>query len=593
LPAERIRDYEVVRKLGRGGMGTVYLGRHVHLGSYAALKVLLEHYADDESVRSRFINEARILNDLRHPNIVEQREFFQEGDHLVMVMEYVEGRSLDRMIGEEYGPIPHDKALPLFLQILEGIAYAHSRGVIHRDIKPSNVLVSREGQAKITDLGIAKIAGQKGLTRTGAQMGTLYYESPEQIRGAKDVDHRADIYSLGMTLYEMLAGRLPFDTGGDTSEFEITQTIVFDELPSPSTFYPHIPNSLVEVVRKATAKEPDQRFQNCEELKHALESGFDSPSPAPEHKETSKEEEQQFSGEMPESTGEKGYAVSPEEGRQFDLRDGTHAKVHKEAIQESTISQSSITLKNYFRHHWLKIGALLAFSLGVITAIANLTGDSESRGVEDSYNQLVDALEEQDGQAAFDLLSENTRDFMDQLAAAMTDMEIGAFEGGGDMLDEFLAGEGFEDFDRNVERVTIEEDVATLYTGTETLTFVKEGDTWRADLEGEIREGVEEDLEGSGFTADSIMMTAQQLMESDANRAIGLFRLFLECYPDHERAYQAQFLIGFTYSEYLGDYEAAAEEFQAVIDNYSNSDMADDAEFMLEHMQTPPQSLVP
>jgi hypothetical protein len=277
LPAERFRDYEVIRKLGRGGMGTVYLGRHVHLGSYAALKVLLEHYADDESVKSRFINEARILNDLRHPNIVEQKEFFQEGDHLVMVMEYVEGRSLDQMIGEEYGPIPHEKALPLFLQILEGIAYAHSRGVIHRDIKPSNVLVSKDGQAKITDLGIAKIAGQKGLTRTGTQMGTLYYESPEQIRGAKDVDHRADIYSLGMTLYEMLAGRLPFDADGDTSEFQVMNSIVNRQKQlDPRDYYPHVPEWLVEVVQQATHLAPEKRFQSCESYRETLMEHADS-----------------------------------------------------------------------------------------------------------------------------------------------------------------------------------------------------------------------------------------------------------------------------------------------------------------------------
>jgi len=195
----------------------------------------------------------------------------------VMVMEYVEGRSLDQMIGDEYGPIPHEKALPLFLQILEGIAYAHSRGVIHRDIKPSNVLVAKDGQAKITDLGIAKIAGKKGLTRTGAQMGTLYYESPEQIRGAKDVDHRADIYSLGMTLYEMLAGRLPFDGEGDTSEFQVMSSIVNRQQHlDPRDYYPHVPEWLVRVVQQATHMDPDKRLQTCESFRDLLLEHADS-----------------------------------------------------------------------------------------------------------------------------------------------------------------------------------------------------------------------------------------------------------------------------------------------------------------------------
>jgi len=272
MPQERIREYILEGMIGRGGMGSVYLARHVHLGTKAALKVLLEQYSDNPSIKERFVNEARLLHELRHPNIVEQREFFEEHGRLVLVMEYVDGRGLDRMIGQEVGPIPWEKALPLFVQILDGIGYAHSKGVIHRDIKPSNILVSREGRVKITDLGIAKIAGQKGLTRTGAQMGTLYYESPEQIRGAKEVDQRSDIFSLGMTLYEMLAGRLPFETEGDTSEFQVMNTIVNrGEHFDPRQYYPHIPEWLVKTVQKATHLDPEKRFQSCEGFRQVIE----------------------------------------------------------------------------------------------------------------------------------------------------------------------------------------------------------------------------------------------------------------------------------------------------------------------------------
>ena len=152
----------------------------------------------------------------------------------------------------------------------------------------------------------------------------------------------------------------------------------------------------------------------------------------------------------------------------------------------------------------MRIGRALVV-LAALMLVVSCGKPADQKAVEDSYNQLVDALEEHDGHAAFDLLSENTRDFMDQLAAAMTDMEIGAYEGGGDMLDEFLVGEGFAEFDRNIESVTIEEDVATLNTGTETLTFLKEGEAWRADLEGLIREGMEEGLEGTGITVEDIL----------------------------------------------------------------------------------------
>ncbi len=272
MAEERIRDYIIEGLLGRGGMGSVYLARHIHLETKAALKVLLDQFSDNASIKARFINEAKLLHDLQHKNIVQQREFFEENGRLVLVMEYVDGRALDKMIGQDVGPIPWEKALPLFIQILDGIGYAHSKGIVHRDIKPANILISKEGQVKVTDLGIAKIAGQQGMTRTGAQMGTLYYESPEQIQGAKDVDHRSDIYSLGMTLYEMLAGRLPFDTDGTTSEFKIMSSIVNrgDHL-DPREHYPHIPEWLVKTVQKATHLDLEKRFQSCEHFKQVIE----------------------------------------------------------------------------------------------------------------------------------------------------------------------------------------------------------------------------------------------------------------------------------------------------------------------------------
>jgi serine/threonine protein kinase len=292
----RIRDYVIEGVIGRGGMGTVYRARHVHLETPAAIKILHEQFTDDPKIRVRFVNEARLLFELRHPNIVELREFFEDEGRLILVEEYVEGRSLGNLIGREMGPIPPEKALPLFMQVLEGIGHAHGRGIIHRDIKPGNILVSDDGRVWITDFGIAKIAGRKGVTQTGTHVGTLFYMAPELIRGGQ-ADGRSDIYSLGITLYEMLAGRLPFSLENDTSEFEIMRAIVEEELPDPRTYYPYIPEYLVEAIEKAMSKDPQQRFSSCTDFKAALQP------PRPSARKATAERERQQVAVLPAEAG--------------------------------------------------------------------------------------------------------------------------------------------------------------------------------------------------------------------------------------------------------------------------------------------------
>ncbi len=265
-----IPGYTIQKTIGMGGMGIVYLAKHNTLGRYAAVKVLMENLSNNPEIRQRFVQEANLMGRMNHPNVVALYDFTTE-PQLSLVMEFVDGKPLDEMIGREVGPFPFEKAIPLFKQILSGIGYAHRQGVIHRDIKPSNILISSDGTAKVTDLGIAKIAGQKGMTKTGAKVGTLYYMSPEQVRG-DSVDTRADIYSLGMTLYEMLAGRLPFEESGDTSEYQImTEIIKRPGQLDPRDHYPHIPDWLIKIVQKATALNPSARFQDCESFLQAIE----------------------------------------------------------------------------------------------------------------------------------------------------------------------------------------------------------------------------------------------------------------------------------------------------------------------------------
>jgi serine/threonine protein kinase len=267
--AKKIQSYEIIATVGSGGMGVVYKAKHVLQNKVYALKALYPQYCSDPVILKRFENEALILSKLSHPNILQVYDFIEYEHGYYIVMEFVEGKPLSKIIGTETGPLHFDKALPLFNQILSGMQHAHEEGVIHRDLKPGNILVTPDGTVKISDFGIAKVDSEAKLTGTGTHIGTLYYMSPEQIRG-EAATKQSDIYSLGVTLYEMLAGRTPFQSDPDTPEFRIMEQIVYQPLPDPRTIYPYIPEPLVSLVLAATQKEPAARLQSVEAFQSAI-----------------------------------------------------------------------------------------------------------------------------------------------------------------------------------------------------------------------------------------------------------------------------------------------------------------------------------
>jgi len=273
---KNILNYEIKKLLGEGGMGNVYLAEHAQIGRKVAIKSLHQQLVKNEGLRARFKNEASTMAHLQHPKIVTLYDYVEEADGLYLVMEYVEGLPLDEYIKEKSGPIPSEKAIPMMIQILDAFSYAHSKGIVHRDIKPSNILISSNGDIKILDFGIAKMISEAGnkLTKTGTQMGTVFYMSPEQVQG-KEVDVRSDIYSLGVTFYQMLTGASPYD--GMTTEYEIYSKILAEPLPAASLLYPSVPDFLDKVILKATAKNKEDRFQNCEAFSTFL-SKRESPS---------------------------------------------------------------------------------------------------------------------------------------------------------------------------------------------------------------------------------------------------------------------------------------------------------------------------
>ena len=262
---KKILNYEIKKLLGEGGMGNVYLAEHTQLGRKVAVKSLHPQLVKNEGLRARFKKEASTMAHLQHPKIVTLYDYVEEEDGLFLIMEFVEGLPLDEYIREKSGPIPSEIAIPMMMQILDAFSYAHSKGIVHRDIKPSNIIISDRDEIKILDFGIAKLLSEAGnkLTKTGTQMGTVFYMSPEQVQG-KDIDIRSDIYSLGVTFYQMLTGISPYD--GMTTEFEVYSKIVSEPLPNASSLYPGVPEFLDKVILKATAKNKADRFQSCEEF---------------------------------------------------------------------------------------------------------------------------------------------------------------------------------------------------------------------------------------------------------------------------------------------------------------------------------------
>lgn len=265
--------YRIAGPIGHGGAGQVFKAEHTITGRIDAIKVLLTGQPDAPDQAERFLREIRIQASLGHPNIASVHTAFWAGDGLVMAMEFVEGESLKRIL--ERGRLPVATALEYACQALSALAYAHAHQVIHRDITPANILVTARGRVKVTDFGLAKAPTDIRLTQSGAVLGSFYYMSPEQVRASPDLDPRADIYSLGAVLYEMVTGARLFS--GD-SAFEIMSAQVGQAPRPPVEIEPALPPRLSEIILKAVAKDPAERFPSAQEFRLALESVREMPA---------------------------------------------------------------------------------------------------------------------------------------------------------------------------------------------------------------------------------------------------------------------------------------------------------------------------
>jgi serine/threonine-protein kinase len=258
--------YRIVRKLGAGGMANVYLAEDEDLGRRVAIKILNDRFAGDQLFVERFRREAKSAASLSHPNIVSIYDRGESDGHAYIAMEVIEGRSLKELIISR-APLPIERAIDYTKQILAALRFAHRNGIVHRDIKPHNILVGAENRLKVTDFGIAR-AGPSEMTEVGSVMGTAQYLSPEQARDSATASAASDLYSVGVVLYEMLTGKVPF-TGETLMEITMKHR---EEVPKPpSELEPSIPEELDQIVLRALAKDPADRFQSAEEFSEELD----------------------------------------------------------------------------------------------------------------------------------------------------------------------------------------------------------------------------------------------------------------------------------------------------------------------------------
>lgn len=261
ITGKTLGKYQVVERLGRGGMAEVYRAFQPTMNRFVAIKVMLSHLADEEGFTERFKREASSVGALRHPNIVQVFDFDIHDDQYFMVMEYIQGESLkDRL--KKRGALPIPETLDIAIKLTDALAYAHHEGMLHRDIKPANILFTKTGEPVLTDFGVAKIMGKTQMTASGALVGTPAYMSPEAGRGGA-IDGRTDIYSVGIVLYEMLSGNIPYDA-------DTPLAIIFKHISEPLPLLRNLPPTIESILLRCLAKEPDDRFPTAGDLRDAL-----------------------------------------------------------------------------------------------------------------------------------------------------------------------------------------------------------------------------------------------------------------------------------------------------------------------------------
>ncbi|MRG85448.1 Stk1 family PASTA domain-containing Ser/Thr kinase [Salinibacillus xinjiangensis] len=372
--------YKIIDTIGGGGMANVYVARDLILERDVAIKVLRMEYADDDEFIERFRREAQSTISLSHPNIVNIYDVGEEDDNIYyIVMEYVKGMTLKQYI-QNYGPLPVDEAIDIMKQVTSAITHAHNNEIIHRDLKPQNILIDQSGTAKVTDFGIAMALSRTSVTQTNSVLGSVHYLSPEQARGGTAIK-KSDIYSLGIVFFEMLTGRLPFS---GESAVSIALKHLQSETPSVRRWVPEIPQSVENIVLKATAKNPFHRYEYAYQFEEDLATAL-LPSRMNEKKFIPPQEEGEETKAIPVITND----------HQIEHLENDETVVHKK--QDDVTGEPKKKKKNWKVWTFSILGVLVAAAIVALFILPKLfmpeeveVADVEGLTYEEAFNQLSD-----------------------------------------------------------------------------------------------------------------------------------------------------------------------------------------------------------
>ena len=387
---QKINDrYEIIRSIGEGGMANVYLGHDIILDRNVAIKVLRGDLSNDEKFVRRFQREALSASSLAHPNIVEMYDVGEDDGTYYIVMEYVEGKTLKQLL-KKRGSLTLSEAIDIMSQLTDGMAHAHNSYIIHRDLKPQNIMIKDDGQIKITDFGIAMALNATQLTQTNSVMGSVHYLPPEQASG-KGCTIKSDIYSMGIIFYELLSGSLPFR--GDNA-VEIALKHMKEPLPNLRDENPSIPQSIVNIIKRSTAKNPKNRYDTAKEMHEDLLTALDDE----------RMDEEEYKYKYPESENEnrkKEKVKSAED----DITEDIKMIPSDEENQEETEEQKEKKKKKLIIILSAVFGTILVTLTGLFFIVPKLTS-SKNVVVPDCEGKKVSACEKALQEVGFEVNTE-------------------------------------------------------------------------------------------------------------------------------------------------------------------------------------------